>query len=85
MFLELDFGRQERMDRLAADATGDQAAVKVAEIGLSISNHLLQRVRDLPGIMIAVKGRVDDMPPVRFRFDGGCGLIMPMRDQGKFE
>ena len=53
--------------------------VKVTEIGLSISNHLLQRVRDLPGLEIAVKGRVDDMPPVRFRFDGGCGLIMPMR------
>ena len=54
------------------------------EIGLSISNHLLQRVKDLPGIMIAVQGRIDDMPPVRFRFDGGCGLIMPMRDQGSY-
>lgn len=64
--------------------TIENVPVKVAGIGLSISNHLLRRVRDLPGIMIAVKGRVDDLPPVRFKFDGGDGLIMPMRDQSTY-
>jgi RecJ-like exonuclease len=58
--------------------------VKIGAIGLSISNQLLQRVKDLPGLEIAVKGRIEDMPPVRFRFDGGCGIIMPMRDQGSY-
>ncbi|HAR45674.1 MAG TPA: hypothetical protein DCS42_12300 [Nitrospiraceae bacterium] len=64
--------------------TIENVPVKVLAIGLSISNHLLRRVRDLPGIMISVKGRVDDLPPVRFRFDGGDGLIMPMRDKVAF-
>ena len=61
----------------------EPVAVKVESIGLYVSNHLLQRVKDLPGIMIAIKGPItplDPLPPIRFRFDGGDGIIMPMRE-----
>lgn len=64
----------------------ESVAVKVEYLGLYVSNHLLKRVKDLPGVMISIKGIATphDLPIVRFKFDGGVGLIMPMRGPNNY-
>jgi len=58
------------------------ASVKIESIGMNISSHLLLKVHDLPGVQIAIKSHGPyDLPPVRFRFEGGIGLMMPMSNQ----
>jgi hypothetical protein len=37
----------------------------------------LELIKDLPGIALSPAG--DPMEPVRFKFDDGCGFIMPMK------
>jgi len=77
-------------DDRCEDCTGkgyidDPVPVRIEAVGLSISSHLLRRVQNLPGIMVAAKEhRADELPPIRFRFDGGDGLIMPTRDKAAF-
>lgn len=64
----------------------EAVAVKVESFGLYVSNQLLQRVKDFPGIVIAIKGPVtpNDLPPIRFRFSEGVGIIMPMRGPNNY-
>jgi hypothetical protein len=41
-----------------------------------VNAHYVHLLKDLPGIQFSIHGEVID--PIRFRFDGGCGLLMPI-------
>jgi len=48
--------------------------------GCLFNDHLLSLIKDLPGIKICpVKKDTTTYPPSYFKFDGGDGLIMPMK------
>lgn len=42
-----------------------------------LSNILLAKMEKLPGLLIQIDG--DKLSPCSFTFDGGCGIVMPMR------
>lgn len=44
-----------------------------------ISNILLAKMAKLSGVLMQIDG--DKLSPCSFTFDGGCGLVMPMKIQ----
>ena len=49
--------------------------------GATFDVSYLTKIKALPGIQVAVAERQPDIyPPMYFTFDGGEGLLMPMRD-----
>ena len=61
--------------------TSDSAIVKAEKGDVRLASIYLNLLKDLPGIKIGVVGdestRTDK--PIRFKFDGGEGLLMPMK------
>lgn len=46
------------------------------EITVMINGMYLEMIQDLPNIKIAIQG--DPLKPIKLKFDGGIGLLMPM-------
>ena len=61
------------------DGTGKCEATQQMDIGHRLFDvQLIHRVSQLPGVMAAITAG-DACDPLSFKFDGGKGLVMPMR------
>lgn len=58
--------------------TGIRLGVPIYVARNKVNMIYLEQVKRLPGIKFSDRGNKGE--PFRFKFDGGCGLIMPMRD-----
>ncbi|MDE2107035.1 MAG: hypothetical protein KGL39_58045 [Patescibacteria group bacterium] len=61
------------------DGSGKVAQQRTLQLGNKVFNVMfLEKLAILPGITIAAD-HGDEFSPMMFSFDGGCGLLMPMR------
>lgn len=59
------------------NGTGKRLMTPVEWGRAHISMALLERIKVLPGVQLSKHGA--DLQPFRFKWDGGVGLVMPMR------
>jgi len=53
--------------------------IEFEKIQIGLDGRFLELIKDLPNIQIGVATKADGATPVRFKFDGGEGLLMPLR------